>query len=268
MTRLASFFESVKLPAMPEVAHALIKTLNDDDAGVADVSWLISKDPALSAKVLRMANSAEFSLPRSVSKVQDAVAALGMHRVSTVALGACLNDAFPAMPGLDRGEFAKNNVACASYARWLASQLDLDPQVAWLTGMMMRLGELLIGQADPSSIPKIEQLPRPPGARWQRELALVGFAEGQITAEMAQRWNFPPEMVQALERSAAPLGEGEFSALGAVLHLSGLMADTPNATEEVIDALPADVIQALGLDTAWMHSTFPSADTFLDVTAL
>lgn len=281
MTRLDSFFESVKLPAMPEVAHALIKTLNDESAGVTGVSYIISQDPALSAKILRLANSAEFALPRGVGTVSDAVSLVGLYKVSTMALGACLNDAFPAVPGLDRHEFWKSNMACAGYSQWLASGLangpsiglDIDPQVAWLTGMMLRLGELLIGQTDPAALKKIEQQPRPPGARWQREKTLTGFTEGQITAEMAHRWNFPPLIVQALQRSADPLIEqpltGQpFSRLGAVLHLAGLMADTPNATEAVIETLPKDVIETLGLDPQWMRSTLPPANTFVDITTL
>jgi HD-like signal output (HDOD) protein len=272
MSRLDSFFESVKLPAMPEVAHALIKTLNDDSAGVTQVSDVISKDPALSAKVLRLANSAAFALPRGVATVSDAVSMVGLHKVSTMALGACLNDAFPAVPGLERNEFWKSNMACAGYSQWLASGLDMDPQVAWLTGMMLRLGELLIGQTNPAALKKIEHRPRPPGARWQREKALIGFTEGQITAEMAHRWNFPMLMVQALQRSAHPLTEQAFSRLGAVLHLAGLMADntadTPNATDAVIDTLPTNVIDALGLDPQWLRNTLPNASSFVDITTL
>lgn len=268
MSRLDSFFESVKLPAMPEVAHALIKVLNDDSAGVPEVTKVIAQDPALSAKMLRLANSAEFSLPRGVSTVRDAVSMVGLYKVSTMALGACLNDAFPTVPGLDRQEFWRNNTACAGYAQWLAGGLDMDAQVAWLTGLMLRLGQLLIGQADPGAILKIEHLPRPPGARWERERALVGFTEGQITAEMAHRWNFPMQIVQALQRAADPLTEQAFSRLGAVLHLAGLMADTPGATVEVIDTLPLDVITTLGLDAQWMRSTFPAEDSFTNIAAL
>ena len=268
MSRLDSFFESVKLPAMPEVAHALIKVLNDEDAGVPEVTKVIAQDPALSAKILRLANSAEFSLPRGVSTVRDAVSMVGMYKVSTMALGACLNDACPAVPGLDRKEFWRSNTACAGYAQWLAGGLDMDAQVAWLTGLMLRLGQLLIGQTDPAAFQKIEALPRTPGERWARERTLVGFSEGQITAEMAHRWNFPMQIVQALQRAADPLTEQAFSRLGAVLHLAGLMADTPGATADVVDTLPRDVITALALDVQWMRSTFPPEDSFTNIAAL
>ena len=78
MVNLESFFASVKLPSMSEVAHALIQTLNDDDTSVSHVRDLISKDPALSAKLLRLANSAQFGLPRGVGTLDDAITMVGM----------------------------------------------------------------------------------------------------------------------------------------------------------------------------------------------
>ena len=65
MADISVFLHSVKLPVMPEVAHALIRTLNDEDADVGTVRDVISKDPALTATLLRMANSARVS--RSIS---------------------------------------------------------------------------------------------------------------------------------------------------------------------------------------------------------
>ena len=267
MVNLESFFASIKLPSMSEVAHALIQTLNDDDASVGQVRDLIAKDPALSAKLLRLANSAQFGLPRGVGTLDDAITMVGMAKVRTLALGACLSESFPNLPDLDRKEFWRSSMACAGYAQWLANRLGIDGQLAWLTGMMLRLGELLIAQADPATLREIEKLPHMPGVRWQREKRLIGFTEGQITAELARRWNFPMQMVQALQRSADPITEQAFSRLGAVVHLAGLLAETEDAGPHTVDGLPADVIAALMLDADWLRTKFPDTTTFLDVTA-
>lgn len=268
MSSLDSFFESIKLPSISEVARALIKTLNDENGSFMEVRNIIAQDPALSAKLLRLANSAQFGLPRGVGTLDDAIAMVGMSQVRTLALGACLNESFPALPGLDRQEFWKNSMACAGYTQWLASSLSMDPQQAWLTGMMLRLGELLIGQAEPKTLLEIEKLPHLPGGRWEREKRLVGFSEGQVTAELARRWNFPMQIVQALQRSSDPMTEQAFSRLGAVVHLAGLLADTPCTGPEALDALPQDVVAALMLDVQWMRSTYPAANSFVDITAL
>ena len=265
MHGLELFFATVKLPTMSEVAQALVKTLNDEDASVGQVGAIIARDPALAAKLLRLANSAQFGLPRGVGSIDDAIQMVGMGRVRSLSLGACLCSSFPPLPGLSQQAFWASSMACGGYAQWLAGALGLDVQQAWLTGMMLRLGELLIGQANPQALGEIEKLPHQPGGRWEREKRLIGFSEGQITAELARRWNFPMQIVQALERSYDPLVEQAFSRLGAVVNLAGLLADVTNADALAVDTLPHDVVNALALDIRWMKATFPAADSFINV---
>lgn len=265
MHSLDAFFATVRLPSMPEVAHGLIQTLNDDNASLHEVRDLISRDPALSARLLRLANSAQFGLQRGVYSIDEAIQMVGLAQVRALALSACLSDAFEPLPGLDLPTFWRHSMACAAYAQWLTTPLEMDSQQAWLTGMMLRLGELLIGQANPQALVEIERLPHPPGARWEREKRLIGFSEGQITAELARRWNFPMQIVQALERAYDPLVEQAFSRLGAVVNLAGLLADTPDADALAVDTLPNDVVNTLGLEVRWMKATFPASDTFVQL---
>jgi HD-like signal output (HDOD) protein len=268
MSSLDSFFACIRLPSMSEVAHELIRSLNREAVSIQDVRNIIARDAALSAQLLRLANSAPFGLPRAVGTLDEAIALVGLAKVRALALGACLAGAFPTHPGLDRKAFWHSSMACAGYTQWLADQLGIDTQMAWLTGMMLRLGELLIGQAEPRAVQAIEKLPLRPGERWQRERQLVGFSEGQITAELARRWNFPMQMVQALQRSAEPLLEQAFSRLGAALHLAYLLANTEQAGADAVEALPVDVIDSLKLDLDWMRATVPDRHSLIDVLAL
>jgi HD-like signal output (HDOD) protein len=264
MAAIDSFFESVTLPSIPDLAHSLIKTLNDESASVEEVSDLITRDPAISAKLLRLANSAQFGSRRGIGSIEDAIAMVGMNKVRTLALGACLSESFPILPGIDVHEFWKTSMASAGYSEWIAREVRVDVSLSWLTGMMVRLGELLIAQAQPKVLLEIEKLPRPPGMRWQRERQLIDFTEGQLTAELARRWNFPVEMVQAFKVSANPLEDQVLSRLGAIVHIAGLLADTPNAGPEHVETLPSDVMAALSLDAHWMREHFPSNADFID----
>lgn len=266
MPTLDSFFAQVKLPVMSEVAHQLIQTLNNEDASTAEVSAIIGRDPALTAKLLRLANSAQFGLARNVTSLDDAITMVGMSKVRTLCLGACLSDSFPIIPGLDRQEFWQTSMACAGYAQWLANGLGMDSQVAWLTGMMMRLGELLIAQADPQALSEIERLPHIPGGRWEREARITGFDECQITAELARRWNFPKVMVDALANASNPLASEHFSRLAGVLHLAELLAETEAPTTDTLDALPAEVVKALLMQPEWMRNKMPDRSAFINIT--
>ena len=265
MTSIDSILDSVTLPSISEVTHELIQSLNRESIPICQVSAILGRDPALTANLLRIANSAHFGLPRGVSNLDEAIAMVGMARVRALALGAAMVGSFPRLVGLDQQTFWKSSMDCAGYAQWLAEGVGINGQVAWLTGMMLRLGEVLIGLADPKTLLAIEKLPLEPGERWQRERQLVGFTEGQIVAELARRWNFPMQMVQALQRSADPLSEQAFSRLGAALHLASLLSDAQGGSEDPMEILPPEVIDSLKIDLDWLRATMPNRELFLDL---
>lgn len=265
MPDIESFFASVRLPSISHVTQALIQMLATENASIDEVCALIARDPAIAARLLQLANSSQFGLSRSVGLLEDAVALVGLDRVRTLAVGASLSESFNAFPGLDRQAFWTCAMDCAGYSQWLAQRAGINGHIAWLTGMMLHLGHLLIAQARPEVLQKIEQLPCIPGVRWQREQRLIGFTEGQITAEMARRWNFPLQIVQALQRASDPMAEDGFSRLGAIVHLAGLLAETPDTGPPSVADLPADVLAVLALDPQWMRNTFPNRQKFVNV---
>jgi HD-like signal output (HDOD) protein len=161
---------------------------------------------------------------------------------------------------------------CAGYAQWLCGGLDedleVDRQKAWLAGLMLRLGELIIGQAIPAAVAQIEARPSQPGERWEREKELAGFDEGEVTAELARRWNFPSDVVHALLFASDPLIERPMAPLAGILHLAGRLADVPDSDAMAIDQLPVPVMAALALKYGWMKSDFPDAGSFVDIGSL
>ncbi|EYC51516.1 histidine kinase [Hylemonella gracilis str. Niagara R] len=291
---LAVFFRAVKLPVMPEVAHALIRSLQDRDISAAQVGALVAQDPVLTAKVLRAANGVAMGLQREVESLTSAISLLGLTQVRLLALAACMNVSFPVAPGLNRAHFWRNCMACAGYAQWLAEQAlaaqpglreHLDPQQAWLAGMMLRLGELLIVQSQPQALAQIERLPNVPGSRWASERQALGFTEVDVTAELAQRWRFPDGMVGALQVTATPLAwpastpaHALLNPLGGVLHLASHLADLNSASlqaadapvlaPETLDLLPPEVLTALGLSVQTLRAQPPARECFVDLSVL
>lgn len=265
MPDIESFFTSVRLPSISHVTQALITMLDAANASIDEVCALVARDPAIAARLLQLANSSQFGLSRSVGLLEDAVALVGLDRVRTLAVGASLSGSFNEFPALDRIAFWNSSMDSAGYAQWLALRVGINGHIAWLTGMMLHMGQLLIAQADAEVLTQIEGLPSIPGVQWQREQSLMGFTEAQITAAMASRWNFPPQMVQALQRASDPMAEDGFSRLGAVVHLAGLLAEMPNAGPTAIHDLPMEVLSILELDPAWMRNTFPDRKKFVNV---
>lgn len=272
MSDIADLFKSVVLPVMPEVGLALITTLDQPNASLDKIQSVIAQDPTLSVKLLALANSAAFGLPRRVDNLGHAARMVGLSRIRTLALSACLHNAFSMPDGIDSTEFWRYSTDCAGYARWLATgldeQLNVDSDSAWLVGLMLRLGEVIIVHAQPDAVAAIAQSPCAPGERWKRERAAVGFDEAEVTAELARRWNFPSEFVHALLLASSPLTETPIAPLAGVVHLGSLLADQPEADAEAIDTLPVPVMDALALKYGWLKTTFPDPASFINVAAI
>lgn len=272
MADISFFFKSVSLPVMPEVAIAIIDTLDEEDPPISTIRGLIAHDPSLSAKLLALANSAAFGQSRGVATLDNAISLLGMNRVRSLALAACLHNAFSIPEGVNSVEFWRYSMACAGYAQWLSNGVDViqkvDSQKAWLTGLMLRLGELIVGHASPQTLKVIERTPSLPGERWDREKELTGFHEGEVTAELGRRWNFPNDIIQAVTLVSNPMRVKPMPPLAGVLHLSGLLADVKSADATTLDILPVPVMSVLGLRHKWMMSSFPKFETFVDINQL
>ena len=264
----AEFFKDLTLPTMPEVAHELIRSLNEEDVPLGHVRDAIGRDPALAVQLLRLANSAHYGHRQKVDNIDDAIARVGLTQVRALALASCFNDAFPVSPGLDRQSFWQANQVRGGLSLWLAQGVGSDSEQAWLTGFMVRVGELLMGMKSPSCVTEFERQPQAPGERWQREASLMGLTEGQVSAELARAWNFPDNMIRALDAAADPLNAHPFSRLGAVLHVAELLAAAPEANEDAVEELPADVLAALEVDVAWMVQRLPQAQRYVEASRL
>lgn len=267
MTTPARFLQSVSLPVMPEVAQALIRSLKDDQADVPMVTAIIAKDPGLTATLLRMANSAMFGLSRSVNSLESAVSVVGMAQIRARALSICIANGFVFPPGLDRKEFWRHSMVCAGYAKWLACHSAMDEQQAWLTGMMLRLGEIIIAQRMPESLAQIEAQPCGPGERWKRERDVAGFDEGQIASEIARRWDFPETVAGALEYAVHPL-TSKTPRMSGLVHLAALITDQSATSVPILADLPISVLQALGLDAEKLQTQTPNTESFSDISML
>ncbi|XVJ68313.1 MAG: HDOD domain-containing protein [Rhizobacter sp.] len=258
------FSGSVNLPVMPEVASLLIRTFGDDNASLDDLAQVLRKDPALVAKVLRLANSARYSPAHNVANLNDAAATLGTVTLRNLALSACMAGAFPSLPGMDLKRFWKHGLACAHYAVLLSRAALLDTEIAYLAGLMLRTGQVLMLQVDAKTVQEIEGLITEPGARFGWEQTRLGCTHSDVTAELARRWKFPTPLVYGFQCAAEPLAAKPFSALGAVLHLSEVLADALDQGipgHEALSKAEPDLVAHEHVDLAWLseHLLDPAA---------
>lgn len=181
------------LPALPSIALATYRETGSPRATAQSVGALVSTDPALTARVLRLANSAYYGVARQVAAVPDAVMVLGMKGVRNLCLLAgtypWLQSRLPAYD-LAPGALLSHSLATAIGARAVAERSGQDTEVAFTAGLLHDLGKVALSMW-------FRPADGPIRTRADERRAL-GFDHAQVGGELARRWNLPLSLVAAI----------------------------------------------------------------------
>lgn len=215
-----------QLPSIPKALREIMDTLNDEDAGVSDITGPLSKDPVLAAKVLRMSNAAHFGLPRQVGSVEEATLLVGMNAVRTMVIASGLMGSFDAIPGFDMKRFWTVSLLAGSLARDIAKMARADAELAYTSALMHGLGVLAIQRAFPEAASDIDKICPTCTAseRAKTEMNTIGFHHGEVGAEVASNWHLPEAIGTAIRFYPYPQ-RGVASRLSVVVFSAVLLAN-------------------------------------------
>lgn len=198
------FARATKLPSIPAVVAKIIASLNDDDVLSSEIAEALAADQALSASVLRLANSAYYNVPRTVSTIDDALRLLGFLSVRSLVLGASMSASFAGLRGVDLVAHWRHAIYTAVAARQLARANDLPGEMAFTVGLLHGIGRLVMHAAIADELATIDaelsSLPTPERLAAERQALTIGFAD--VGAELAGRWNFPEAFPAAIRGAA------------------------------------------------------------------
>ncbi len=247
------------LPPLPDVLVKLMDHLQGDNAEIQQVALLLSHDPVLVAKVLRVANSSLYGLSRRVSTMHDAVSILGLKAVRTVVVATAMAAFFQSMEkplaeaGYDARAFWRHSVGAALCARLVAREAGGDPEGAFIAALLHDVGYLILASRFPAQYAQVLNYRELRDChRIEAENAWLGFSHAQIGAAFATNWNFPAEIHDAIAYHHEP-DDPKFSPMAGVTHLADIMAHVLNFAGDARPLAPelSEVIwQRLGLDWA------------------
>ncbi|RQO52897.1 signal transduction protein [Variovorax sp. KBW07] len=222
MTLDELFANDESLPTVPKVVADLMQMLRDDDVPFAAIAHRIELDQVLAAKVLQMVNSPFFGLRRKISSIQGAILMLGLSAIRSFVVSSGLSGAFRKVEGVNLPSFWAHSLRVASVSRYLASKtLRVDPNLAFTAGSMHGIGHLLMAQAMPERMAALNAVhPFEALGRAQLELVEFGYHYGDVSASLAQRWDFASDLVGALASFVNPAKAERVDPLGSVLHLA------------------------------------------------
>lgn len=239
--RLANILRGVsRLRPLPGNTTRLLKVLDDPTVTAGVVSELVALDQALTAYILRVANSALMGYLMSCGSVSDAVMRLGFKQLRSLVLSTVASGPLSArLSGyrLGASELWYHSIAVASAAHWLGGVLRFpDPEKAYVAGLLHDIGKLLLDQyvrADYNQMAGIMRKRKVP--LWEVEKQLFGIDHAAVGGLIAEHWQFPEELADAIRDHHTPsLGRAN-QRLAAIVNLANALipqkADSQNALE-------------------------------------
>ena len=195
------------LPTVPRTYHALMGMLGSADASMDDVATLISQDSALCARVLQMANSAFFGLPRQLADARDAVTMLGLDTLSRLVLTAEIVGVLRPSRSV-QGFTMDRFLARSHFVSRLAGSLVADEAqsvTASTAGLLHDLGQLVLVQHDHARFERCLLTARQEDRSLQEvEQEVWGTTHAEVGAALLGQWGLPNALVQAVAHHHAP----------------------------------------------------------------
>lgn len=251
MNMAAIFSESRQLPHIPRVVQELIESFRDDDVSIDEISRKVAMDQALTAKVLRLANSAHYGVSHTIANPHDAIMLLGLGTLRTMVLASGMTTAFRAPAGFDQKKFWRDAFAVAALSRWIAAYVPgCDKETAFTCGMLHSIGSLLIRVVMPKEAQSMDEAEAMGGKRHTLESGQLGFNYADVGAELAKRWKFPDDIQAAvLEQNYADL-DRPYSVLAGVLYIARYLHQAHDEGVDearVKEEFPYAVAHAIGM---------------------
>ncbi len=266
---------TVSVPTIPIVLLKIDRVLSSIESAAPDVAMAISTDPALSSKVLRIANSAYYGLKAQVTSLDLAVALLGFKVIRNIVVTATVLDAFKGATlgvPLRPQEFWKHSLRAAVAARMIHMRfLEGDRSTAdeaYVAGLLHDLGKLVLLDGKRRRYFDLIQCAQSEGVLLtDRETEEMGFHHADVGGLLSQRWNLPVGVTSAVQGHHDPRDEKVTEPRAAALaHVANYVANTRglprgfHGADEPFMEVALDILGLAPTDVGQMVFLFESED--------
>jgi len=184
-----------EISTLPHIALAVIDVAKRPDAGAADLKAVVEGDPALSARVVRMVNSAAFGVRTTVTNLHQAISFLGFNQVRNLAMTASVSEIFKKdaeIGAYKRSGLWRHMVSVGIGSRLVARRLGLHAfEDAFLAGLLHDIGIILIDQHLHDDFEQLMHRVTHGSVLTELEREILGFDHCQLGERVAEEWRFP-----------------------------------------------------------------------------
>ncbi len=191
----------VDLPTLPQVVTAVMSLIEDPNSSASDINAVMSHDPALAGKILKVVNSSFYGLPHRVTSIQQAITILGFNTVRSVAISASVFDLFTEGDrGFSYEGFWTFSIGTALSGRRLSDGVrEVDGETMFVVGLLHGTGRLILDQYAPLEFQEILSIARAKQLPFQdAESEVIGTTAAELGYWLVRRWKLAEDVQDAI----------------------------------------------------------------------
>lgn len=216
------------LPTLPTILIRVSRMINDPRVTAKKVAEVIETDQAISMKLLKVVNSPFFGFSRKIMTVQDAVVLLGFNATRNTVLSISVMNTLgkeSVVEGFDLHEFWRHSIATGLASRFLARKARFDHEKAFVAGIVHDIGKIVLQQYFREELEHVLQTMRDKKVSfYEAELAVYNGTHSDLGSYLADKWNLPLPLIEAIDLHHRPGEAAEEPALVSVVHIANAVA--------------------------------------------
>lgn len=242
---------STELFSLPDIYFQLSEMIRDSRYSLADIGKVIAKDPALSARLLRVVNSPFYGFQARIDTISRAVTVIGIDDLCNLVLATTVVDRFAQIPDelIDMTSFWMRSMHCAVIARLLAkSGAVLHTERLFLAGLLHDIGSLVLSQKMPEQYLRVllaANHDRRALAGFEQEL--IGFTHADVGRELLKTWGLPESLYETIGCYLDPADAQVHKLDAHLLHMAARLADCGQLADGIESTVAAFSNQSLAL---------------------
>ena len=190
------------MPAFPKSVQRILELTRDVNSTPKELVDVIDKDPVVTVKVLKVVNSAYFSLPKQITSIGHAVVYLGFNTIKNLALSIAAIGMLPKdnASGFDVQQYLLHSLATAGVAKQLANRVnDADPADCFIAGLLHDFGKVVFAQFMPEEFREALEISRVEGSSLFAALQkTIGVDHAVVGAMLVEKWRFAPHLIETI----------------------------------------------------------------------
>lgn len=257
----------VEVSSLPMIHLKLEEAINDQNKSMSDIAKVIREDPGLTARLLRIVNSAFYNFPSKIETISQAVTIVGTQQLSALALATSVMKMFKGLPQdiVSMDSFWRHSIACGLAARMISSfRRETKPERFFVAGMLHDIGRLIMYTKIPdASRDTLNAAKEHKTLLYETEREKLGFTHAVVGGILAQTWKLPTSLEEIVMYHHNPKAATRFPVETAMVHVADIIVHSMglgSSGEVYVPPLDGEAWDRLGLSPSALASVQEQVD--------